>query len=106
MDLSVPGKAYLAGVDATTLLNLALTDAQTPANAIRAGVRYRVVCDVDCFIRVGAAAAVDGTSIPLFAKTPVIMAFANAGASSPVVHGIVGTGTGKLYFTPLYEAQL
>ena len=80
---------------ATTKVDVGGVDASA---TLIGGVQYRVVCDVDCWLKVGGAATAS-TDMYLVAKVPEVFCFGHQG-SAPVLHAIAG-GAGKLYITPM-----
>lgn len=93
------------GVKACVTVSLSTTSAATSANAILRGTKYRVISDINVFIRTDAAAtSAAGNYLP--GNVPEVMTFAGQSASAnPVVHAIVSVGTGTLYLCPIDEVR-
>lgn len=84
---------------ATDPVRVALTTTTARnASALTPGVTYKVLCDVDCYIKQGNSAvnAVVATSNFLPSRSWIHMAVVTAGVDDYVA-GIVASGTGTLY---------
>lgn len=79
----------------TTVIDVSAVDA---FDSFVGGVMYRVVCSVNCWLKVGSAATAS-VDMLLVANVPEVFCFGHLG-SEPVVHAIAG-GAGKLYVTPM-----
>ena len=95
---SVAGKPQ-----SSTSLSLSSSSASTTLTG-GGGAVYRVISNVDAHINVGATAVADGTCCFVPAYTECFFVF-GAGATSPVVHGILASGTGTLYLTKMQEVS-